>query len=356
MQYLIKQILDWYQKNKRDLPWRENTNPYYVWISEIMLQQTRIEAVISYFQRFIQHLPTVKDLSLVNDEVLLKLWEGLGYYNRARNLKKAAQLIMEKYKGRFPTSYEELITLPGVGDYTASAIASICYGEKKATVDGNVLRVYTRFYNDPSNISQIATKKKIKEELENFISSKSGDFNQGLMEIGEVLCIPKGIPNCELCPLNKKCLSYKNHNYSLFPKKEKQIEKKIFQYTVFLFDDQGAIAISKRIKEKLLNQLWQFPNIDKFLNQRQVKDFLKEKHVIYKKIKKLGNYTHTFTHQVWKMRGYLIEIEKPIRDNNLVFLPLQKIQEKYAIPTAFQPFLYELQKQKMVDLTDVDNV
>lgn len=183
MKQMREPIINWYQQNKRDLPWRREKNPYFIWISEIMLQQTRIEAVIGYYERFLKMLPTIQDLAEVDEEKLLKLWEGLGYYNRARNLKKTAQIVQEKYAGKMPTKYEELLELPGIGEYTAGAISSIAYDEKVPAVDGNVLRVVSRVVLSKKDVLEAKTKKEFTEKLQSIMPEKAGDFNQGLMEL-----------------------------------------------------------------------------------------------------------------------------------------------------------------------------
>lgn len=334
----IDQILNWYLENKRDLPWRKRIDPYHVWISEIMLQQTRVEAVISYYHRFLEKLPTIWSLASVPLDTLLKLWEGLGYYNRAKNLKLAAEVITEKYHGVFPNQYDQLIQLPGIGEYTASAISSICFQDKKAVVDGNVLRVYTRFYNDHSNIDQAKTRRKIKEKLEDIIPEESGDFNQALMEIGEVICIPNGTPKCQECPLRKKCLSNKYQNYSEFPVKEKKRERKVYHYTVFVFYYQNKIGICKR-QENLLKNLWQFPNICGNLSLKNVKMYLEKNQISYKKIQEFIKTHHLFTHQKWELNSYIIELDQ-IKDNlDILFLDINKVKKEYAMPTVFSNLL-----------------
>lgn len=342
MKEYVEDIITWYDQNKRDLPWRKNKNPYFIWISEIMLQQTRIEAVIDYFYRFVEAIPTVEDLSCISEEKLLKLWEGLGYYHRVRNLQKAAKIIVSKYHGVFPNEYDQLIELPGVGDYTASAIASICFQEKKATIDGNVLRVYTRFYNDLSDIHLSQTKNKIKQEMEEILPLRSGDFNQALMEIGEVLCIPKGTPLCDLCPLHERCLANQNKNYFLFPQNSKKTDKKTLTYTVFIFEYDGKYAIKKRKENSLLNGLWEFPNVEGNLTKSQVEQYLKRNHISSQKIIQFISHQHIFTHQQWKMSSYFVLLDHIIDDDDLFFLDADVLKTQYAIPTAFQPFLTEI--------------
>lgn len=189
MEKMREPILNWYQENKRDLPWRKGKNPYFIWISEIMLQQTRIEAVFGYYDRFLKNLPTIQDLAQVDEEKLLKLWEGLGYYNRARNLKKAAQMIEEKYHGEMPKKFEELLELPGIGEYTAGAISSIAFNEPVPAVDGNVLRVLSRVLLSKKDVLEAKTKKEFTEKLRKIMPKQAGDFNEGLMELrGTNLC------------------------------------------------------------------------------------------------------------------------------------------------------------------------
>lgn len=340
------EILKWYQKNKRDFPWRRNKDPYHVWISEIMLQQTRIETVIEYYNRFMKEIPTVFDLALVEDERLLKVWEGLGYYNRARNLKKTAKIIVDNYQGDFPTTYLELIELPGIGEYTASAISSICFGERKATVDGNVLRVYMRYYNERSNISEAKTRALVKTDLEKILPDNSGDFNEGIMELGEVICIPNGVPLCSNCPIKEGCLAKKKNTYLDLPVKNKKKEQKKINYTILLFEYQGKIAITKRTNKGLLNDLWEFPNIEGKYSLSDIKNYLDNSNIKYSSIEKSISYLHVFSHQKWDMISYKIKLKEAIDDSTIIMRDTRKISEEYAVPTAFQPFLQSLIEKK----------
>lgn len=342
MKDVVNELLIWYQNNRRILPWRVDKNPYHVWISEIMLQQTRIEAVISYYNRFMEELPTISSLAFVSEDRLLKLWEGLGYYNRARNLKKAAIMIMEEYGGEFPTTYFEIIKLPGIGEYTASAISSICFGEKQATVDGNVMRVFTRFYNDFSNISKVSTRKKIHDELLAMIPSDSGNFNEGLMELGEVVCIPNGMPKCDVCPFKSRCQAYQNGNYFLYPVKEEAKVKEEVEMTVFILIWNGKVCIRKRKELGLLHGLYEFPNVNGYQNVEEVKSFALEFGIAYD-IQKGITYTHVFTHKKWKMQAYFVFLES-VNCQNL-FYSIFDIESKFALPTAFSPFLYQLKEE-----------
>lgn len=333
-------LLDWYSKAKRELPWRVNKKPYSVWISEIMLQQTRIEAVIPYYERFMQYIPDIQSLANIPEDKLLKLWEGLGYYNRARNLKKAAIMIMNDYHGIFPNTYAEIISLPGIGEYTASAIASFCFNEATPTVDGNVLRVLSRVNEDHRNVDLARTKKEIRQELAQIMPLEAGDFNEALMEIGEVICLPKGEPKCYICPLKEICKAHLHDTYSLFPVKEEKVQKKEIFYTVFLFFYQGKYAIRKRVNQQILHNLWEFPNISGKLAIDEVKRYLKSQKIGYLSIREGIDGKHVFTHQIWYMNSYFVEVSHEITD--FVWVTVDEMMKKYAIPTAFRPFLREL--------------
>ena len=344
MKKFVFQVEDWYRKNKRDLPWRKDIDPYHVWISEIMLQQTRIEAVVDYYKKFIDKIPSISVLSCVDDDKLLKLWEGLGYYNRAKNLKKAAIMIMQEYQGVFPDTYCEIIKLPGIGDYTASAIAYICFREKRAAIDGNVLRVYTRYYNDYSDISLLSTKKKVCCEIEKILPENPGEFNQAIMEIGETICIPNGIPLCEECPFKEGCLSFRYQNYMDFPVNGKKSLKKEFDYTVLVFRYQDKIGIHKRSENGLLHGLWEFPNLLSHFDCEKIEKYLKENSYSFSSITPFVSYTHIFSHQKWKMISYLVELKDLPEDSNF-YVSIEDVLLHYAIPSCFQPFLLEIKKK-----------
>ncbi len=338
----VKKLLDWYLINKRDLPWRKDKNPYHIWISEIMLQQTRIEAVIPYYEKFMKEIPDISSLANVNEDKLLKLWQGLGYYNRARNLKKAAIEIMNIYQGVFPNKFSQIVKLPGIGEYTASAISSICFGEKEITVDGNVMRVFTRFYNDNSNISKVSTRNMIHDKLLCLEINDFGMFNEAIMELGETVCVPNGMPRCDVCPLQKKCLSNLNHNYYLFPVKDDKKEKEVVEMTVFIFVWNRKTIVQKRKDKGLLHNLYEFVNLLGFLSYDEVRKFAED----YGKvsfIKKSISYVHIFTHKKWKMQSYFIFMDE-VKCPNL-FKDISYIEDELALPTAFSPFLYALKEE-----------
>ena len=250
LEKIVIPLLNWYYQNKRILPWRENQDPYRVWVSEIMLQQTRVEAVIPYYERFMERFPTIESLALCEEEVLFKLWEGLGYYSRAKNLKKAAQKIYVEYQGQFPDKFEDILNLPGIGSYTAGAVASIAFGQARAAVDGNVLRVITRLTEDGRDIMDAKFRKEMTEQLEKIYPPKEcGDFTQSLMELGAVICVPNGAPKCEICPLGSLCGAFQNGTQVQYPVKKKKSARKIEKKTVLILQYKDCIAIKKRGKE-----------------------------------------------------------------------------------------------------------
>ena len=330
-------LLPWYAKEKRNLPWRADKEPYHVWISEIMLQQTRVEAVKGYYARFLQALPTVEALSKVSEEELLKLWEGLGYYNRARNLKRAAQEIMERHGGVFPTEYAKIRALKGIGDYTAGAISSICFEQKHAAVDGNVLRIAARLRADDTPIDLAKTKTALAESLEEiYPEGHCGDFTQSLMELGACVCTPRAW-RCDVCPVQSICQAYHRKTVEKFPvklpKKSKRLEKK----TVLLLWHDGKLAIEKRQEKGLLAGLWQLPNLPEALEPKvalAVADGLGVQPV---DLKAELHKSHVFTHIIWEMTAYTIDCatENPA----FVWASPHELETTYALPTAFRIFL-----------------
>ena len=337
MKNCVEIILNWYIKNHRDLPWREDKDPYHIWISEIMLQQTRIEAVIEYYHRFMKRIPNIKTLSEIPEDELLKLWEGLGYYSRARNLGKAASIIMEKYHGVFPNTYQDILSLPGIGEYTAGAISSICFDLKEVAVDGNVMRVFCRVENKDLDVSDLKVKKEIGNTLKKILPKNSGDFNQGIMELGETICIPNGIPKCDICPLNKHCLSHIHHTEENIPRKIEKNKKAEEAYTVLLLKYHDKIAIQRR-ETGLLKNMWEFPNLVGTLSVDEVKSVIPN---IISITSSVSN-THIFTHKKWIMSSYVIEVSK--KDNSYQWVSIDDLYSQYAIPTAFKPYLNILKK------------
>ena len=274
LKQIVKPIVKWYQEQGKTLPWKQDKEPYHIWVSEIMLQQTRIEAVKKYYTRFMKELPTIHDLANVPEEQLLKLWEGLGYYSRAKNLKKAAIQIEKEYEGKLPTNYTELLKLSGIGEYTAGAIASISYKEKVPAVDGNVLRVVSRVLASKEDVLLPETKRKITKKLLEIMPDEPGDFNEGLMELGEKICLPNTVPLCEKCPIQEFCLANKENLTNEIPVRIKKQKRKIENKTVFLLKYKNEIAIRKREKTGILANLYEFPNvIRRSIRRRNSKDF-----------------------------------------------------------------------------------
>ncbi len=329
-------IVEWYQQNKRELPWRKEKNPYHIWISEIMLQQTRIEAVKQYYERFLKQIPNIQALSEIEEEKLLKLWEGLGYYNRARNLKKAAQIVQEKYHGQMPKRYQELVELPGIGEYTAGAISSIAYDECVPAVDGNVLRVISRVVGSKEDVLESKTKKKFTEKIKEIMPKQAGNFNEGLMELGELVCIPNGEPLCEKCPLQKICIAKNENLTNIIPVRNPKIKRKKEEVTVFLLEKEGKFAIRKRKKTGLLANMYEFPNITRKIGKKEIEKVLEDWKLVGKDAKKIGTHHHIFSHIEWNMIGYRVQVK--VENDEFIWKKKEEILEKYAIPGAFVPF------------------
>lgn len=326
-------LLEWYDSNARILPWREAPTAYRVWVSEIMLQQTRVEAVKPYFEQFIKQLPTIQSLALVPEQQLIKLWEGLGYYNRVRNLQKAAQTIMKEYNGEIPNSYEKLLNLSGIGDYTAGAIASIAFGEAVPAVDGNVLRVYTRLTASKEDITKIAVKKEITKQIKNILpQNRSGDFNQSLMELGATICIPNGLPKCEQCPLKQLCEAKKQNLIQQIPVKTPKKKRKIEEKNVFIFYCNHTFALRKRKESGLLAGMWEFPNIE--ISDEPIETVLKRWDLQPVSIVEMKHAKHIFTHIEWHMKAYFIETD--CVNEQFYWAGLKKIEKEIAIPSAFK--------------------
>ncbi|MDD6072193.1 MAG: A/G-specific adenine glycosylase [Clostridiales bacterium] len=335
----IKQpLLTWYKKQHRDLPWRKTKNPYYIWLSEIMLQQTRVEAVKGYYERFLSEIPDIKALSVVSEERLLKLWEGLGYYNRARNLQKAAIQIMERYGGDFPSEYEEVLSLAGIGEYTAGAICSICFDKPTPAVDGNVLRVVMRILDCYDNIDNIKTKRQVKEWLLTlYAEGDCGQLTQALMELGAMVCIPNGIPKCEECPVKSICLACERKTYDKLPVRKEKKKRRIQEMTVFILHDGDEYGIHKRDNKGLLAGLWEFYHEDRSMTRQEAMDFISEQGYQPVHIEQEIPYTHIFSHVEWRMTAYYISCQH--QKNDLKWIHRKEFDEGYALPTAFRFFL-----------------
>ena len=325
-------FLDWYELNARILPWRSEPKPYYVWVSEIMLQQTRVEAVKGYFERFVEALPDVKALAEAEDEVLLKLWEGLGYYSRVRNMKKAAIRIMEDYAGEIPADYEALCALPGIGAYTAGAIASIAYGLAEPAVDGNVLRVMKRIAGSFDDISKEVVKKELREDLKKVMPvGRCGAFTQSMMELGALVCIPNGKPLCEQCPVMHLCRAFHEDTIDRIPVKPAAKQRRIEERTVYVMECDGKFALHKREDRGLLAGLWELPNAE----GKQTVEGLAELFPVLV-IEELGKAKHIFSHVEWHMTGYYMKLSEML--NGYVWKNAEEIRKEFAIPAAFSAY------------------
>ena len=303
-------LLVWYDKHARVLPWRDNPSPYRVWISEIMLQQTRVDTVKPYFERFLTELPTIKDLAEVSDERLMKLWEGLGYYSRARNLKKAAIQIVEEYDGELPANIEELMKLSGIGPYTSGAIGSIAFGLRGTAVDGNVYRVIARLTANQNDLSERSAKKEIEDLVLALLpEDRVGDFNQGLMELGATVCLPNGQPKCEECPVRELCEAKELGIEMTLPVKVKKKARRVEEKTIFVIEYNDRIAIRQRPMEGLLNGLWEFPNLDGLFDEEECEDIMKNWGIRFSRIIPLGKAKHIFSHIEWQMVGYFVKAD-----------------------------------------------
>ena len=332
-------ILPWYRANKRDLPWRQDREPYHIWVSEIMLQQTRVEAVKGYYARFLDRLPVIASLAACDDDELHKLWEGLGYYSRVRNLKKAARVIMESHGGLFPSDHAAVRALPGIGDYTAGAICSIAFGLPTPAVDGNVLRGLSRRRADAEPIDLPIVKKRVQRELaEIYPADCPGEFTQALMELGATLCGPNWEPRCGECPCREFCKGRENwKNYPVkLPKKEKKQENR----TVFLLHSGDKWAVEKRPDKGLLAGLWQFPNEGGHLTAAEAVKWAEDKGLHPRNVERSVDRHHIFTHIRWDLRGWFLEVDETA--GGFTWMTLEEIDEQAALPTAFRQFREEI--------------
>ncbi len=375
LKQLVSPLLKWFLSHARILPWREEPTPYRVWVSEIMLQQTRVEAVKSYFERFTKALPDAGALSVCPEDELLKLWEGLGYYNRVRNMQKAAVEVVENYGGQLPADYEKLLKLKGIGHYTAGAVASIAYGIPVPAVDGNVLRVLTRVSADDTDIMKQSFRNEMEALLEELMHGNgdrneknvfpwmedavnlraqvyhgnlAGAFNQALMELGATVCVPNAAPLCEECPWENLCEAKKQGLIEQIPVKSKAKPRKIEEKTVLILRDDQKVAIRKRPGKGLLAGLYELPNVEGNLGQEEVLSLVKEMGYAPIRIQPLGDAKHIFSHIEWHMTGYAVRVEEPemqpqvqsekIGTDGLLFVDAEDAKEKYAIPSAFAAY------------------
>ncbi len=330
-------LLQWYRANARALPWRENPLPYRVWISEIMLQQTRIEAVKPYFERFMTELPDVADLAEVEEDRLMKLWEGLGYYSRARNLKKAAEQIVNEYGGQMPSHYQQLVKLPGIGSYTAGAIASIAFNEKVPAVDGNVLRVFSRVLASREDILKQSVKKRMETMLKETMPKEAGTFNEGIMELGETLCIPNGKPRCEECPLRLLCLAFQRGLTDEIPFKSAPKKRRCEERTVCILEYHNQIGLRKRKDTGLLASLYELPNVEGYLQPEQLAEAFGLDLETIISCEPLPAAKHIFSHVEWHMAGYRIQLSQEL-PKTYISAQKEELKTIYPLPNAFSRY------------------
>ena len=339
---IIPALIDWHRRNRRPMPWRDAPTPYHVWLSEIMLQQTRIEAATPYYLHFIAELPDIASLAAADDDRLMKLWEGLGYYSRVRNLKKAAGQVMEQYAGRLPDTVSELRGLPGIGDYTAGAIASIAYGRPEPAVDGNVLRVLMRLTLSDDDVLEQRTKKEAAAHLRSVYPSgeEAGLLSEALMELGEVVCIPSGAPRCGPCPVCSFCAAEKAGRAAEYPVRSAQKARRVERRTVVLLRCGGRYAVQRRPQRGLLAGLWEFPNFEGVLTDVELAEKLRAGGVEPQTIEPCGDSRHIFTHVEWLMTGRTVWCGG--QTGGYRWKTAGEIRRELALPSAFAAYTAQL--------------
>ena len=345
-------LLNWYDANRRSLPWRDEPTPYHVWVSEIMLQQTRVEAVREYYQRFLSVLPDIDALAKADEDTYLKLWEGLGYYSRVRNLHKAAVQIVTEHGGRMPESSRSLQKLAGIGPYTSAAIASICFGERIPAVDGNLLRVFARLTGYREDIKTPAAKNAATDfYLELFPQERCGDMNQALMDLGATICLPKGRPFCEQCPWQEHCFARQTDQQEQLPVTAEKKERPVEHRTVFLIYYDQKLALQKRPDQGLLAGLYEFPNADGRLSRKQAADYVAALGFGPVRLQKLPEAKHIFSHREWHMTGWQVLADEwkefssgSPREHELFLATAEELENVYSIPSAFAKYRKEIRQ------------
>lgn len=344
-------LTDWFIKAQRILPWRNTGNPYDVWLSEIMLQQTRVEFVKERFIAFKQAFPDIASLASADDDRLMKMWEGMGYYSRARNLKKCAVVLMRDYDGKLPSNPQVLSKLPGIGPYTSGAIASLAYGKPVPAVDGNVLRVLARLFSDARDIRDGRIRKDYEADIASFYQEHLHEalkhdpqfvphFTQGMMELGALVCLPNGAPKCEQCPWNTDCLSHQKNLTDQIPYRSALKPRKIIERTIFIIRDGNRFLLCKRPAHGLLAGLYEFPGVDRYLEKTEAGELAGQRFDITPlRILRLPDSRHIFTHLEWHMRAYEIRIEntETLHEKNALLLTKKELQQ-FAVPSAFKTY------------------
>jgi A/G-specific adenine glycosylase len=342
-------ILDWYKEYRREMPWREDPSPYRIWISEIMLQQTRVDTVIPYFNNFMEKYPTLESLANSDEDELMKYWEGLGYYSRIRNIRETAVNIVTNYNGKIPEKYDELLKLKGIGEYTAGAIASEAFGQKVPAVDGNVFRVFARLTAQEDDLRDLKFQKKLKEAVKTVLPEEQiGDFNQGLIELGALICIPKGSPKCGLCPVKDLCLSNKLNLQDKIPVKSKAKQRTVQEKTVFILQFQDKFAVRKRDDQNLLAGLFEIPNFEGFYTLDEARLVVEEMGFVVSDLHMIKDRKVIFTHIEWILQGYYVHVENEIEQ--YIFDTKENLIQKYTLATAFREYLNFMEEPQQLSL------
>lgn len=345
---IVEPLLSWYRVNKRTLPWRDKNNAYYTWVSEIMLQQTRVEAVKPYFERFITELPDIPALAACPEEKLMKLWEGLGYYNRVRNMQQAAITVVQEYNGKLPESFPALLSLKGIGSYTAGAVASIAYGIPVPAVDGNVLRVISRITESREDIMKQSVRKKMETDLQQIMPEDCpGDFNQALMELGAVVCVPNGQAKCEACPVARSCQAFCHGTVDTLPVKAAKKARLVEERTVLVIQDGERTAICKRPSKGLLAGLYELPNTQGHLSMEEALEYVESQKLEPLHIEELPPAKHIFSHIEWRMKAYRIRVSSldiP-GGEKLLFVGKKQSEKEYTIPSAFSAYVKYMKEE-----------
>lgn len=342
LRMLLKPLLSWYDQYGRILPWRSQPEPYRVWVSEMMLQQTQVKTVLPYFERFMAALPDIETLASADEADLLKLWEGLGYYTRARNLQKAARIVVARHNGILPDSYEQLLELPGIGEYSAGAIASIAYNIPVPVVDGNVLRLLARLLASPEDIAQTRVRKAFRAIMAAILPyDRPGDFNQAVMELGATVCMPN-MPRCADCPIKMGCAANQQGCVQQFPVKTPKAPRRIEHRTVLLILAEGKVLLRQRPKQGLLAGLWELPNLEGWLNEDIIASTLEQWGLRPSTLERLPDERHIFTHIEWQMRGFLMQCMTGQQPEGYIWADMQEIELRYAVPGAFKIYMKHL--------------
>ncbi len=336
---LVPLLIDWFSKNARKLPWRENPTPYKIWISEVMLQQTRVEAVKEYYNNFLNHFPTLSSLADADEEELSKCWQGLGYYSRMHNLQRCARVLIDSGKTTLPSDYKTLLSLPGIGSYTAGAVASIAYGVPVPAVDGNVLRVLSRILALDTPIDLPFLRTDAFHLLHNVMPKENpGAFNQAVMELGALICLPNGAPLCGSCPAKNVCAAYRAGKALSYPKRLLKKARRFEQLTFLLLWDGERILLRKRPPKGLLAGLWEYPNLPGHLSEEESLTYADARGIRVKSITRLPDAKHIFTHIEWQIRGYLLHCKPFYPSINEQLVTLERKEREYAVPAAFDQY------------------